>query len=327
MGVGRACGRRAFTLVELLVVIAIIGILISLLLPAVQSAREAARRMQCSNNLRQLGLGCINHLEQLGHIPSNGWGYYWVGMPDEGFGENQPGSWIYNVLPFIEQTSLHDMGGGGTDAERRAASAQRCMTPLAMIHCPTRRPAQTYTAVQAHAKQPRETDPMTSVARNDYAINGGTVRVGHGAGPTTVEAAASYGWPDYSDCNGVSHGRSMITSAQIRDGMSNTYLLGEKYLTPDYYTTGQDCGDNEIAYAGNEDDLMCWAVSTTSTPKQDRAGYPDCYIFGSAHVGGSNFVFCDGSVRMINYSIDGTTHQYLANRKDGHAIDGNALAP
>ena len=95
--------RNGFTLVELLVVIAIIGVLVALLLPAIQAAREAARRTQCINNLKQLALGCQNHHDTHGHFPTGGWGWYWVGDPDRGFGKEQPGGWAYNLLPFFEQ--------------------------------------------------------------------------------------------------------------------------------------------------------------------------------------------------------------------------------
>ena len=122
--------RRAFTLVELLVVITIIGILIALLLPAVQQAREAARRAQCSNNLKQASLAMLQHEEKYKFLPTGGWGWFWVGLPDRGMGKTQPGGWLYCILPFIEQQPLYDLGSDGDfqsmSAAKLAASASAC---------------------------------------------------------------------------------------------------------------------------------------------------------------------------------------------------------
>ncbi len=134
----------AFTLVELLVVITIIGILIALLLPAVQAAREAARQAQCANHLKQIGLACLEHEQINGVLPTGGWGNWWVGDPDRGFGSRQPGGWAFSILPYMEQQALHDLGAGMTGAARQAAITQREATPIEAWSCPTRRPPGIY---------------------------------------------------------------------------------------------------------------------------------------------------------------------------------------
>ena len=126
--------RRGFTLVELLVVIAIIGTLVALLLPAVNAAREQGRLATCKNNLHQLQLACQQHVDKLGIYPSGGWGSNWVGIADQGYGANQPGGWIYQILPYLDQGALHDLDKGLATSSGTALAAsalrRRCRALL-----------------------------------------------------------------------------------------------------------------------------------------------------------------------------------------------------
>ncbi len=324
----RRLGQGGFTLVELLVVITIIGILIALLLPAVQAAREAARRAQCTNNLKQIGLAALNHEQTHGFWPSCGWGWAWVGDPDRGFGRTQPGGWIYNILPYLEQTHLHDLGAGKPEAQKRQDAATVCQTALPMFNCPTRRSAKPYTASYAggtfHAYN---ADAVPVHARSDYAANGGTT-VQTFQGPSNVTDGMNLswsGWPSWRHtCDGVSFLLSEVTMAEIVDGSSNTYFAAEKYLCSDYYETGQDGADNTSMYQGQDWDVQRWAQvvynNVPNPPAQDRPGYANWTIFGSAHAAGFQAVFCDGSVHMISYAIDPEVHRRLASRKDRQPV-------
>ncbi len=316
-----------FTLVELLVVITIIGILISLLLPAVQSAREAARRIQCGNNLKQIGLAALNHENAHGYFPSCGWGWAWVGDPDRGAGRRQPGGWIYNILPYMEQEALHQMGVGLTESEKRAAAAEVCKTPIAAFNCPSRRRAIAYPASYSDGTfHAYNADAIPVHARSDYAANGGPVCHTY-AGPSSVPdpswwAQSGPAWALTE--RGVSYLRSQVTMADIKDGSSNTYFAAEKNLNPDHYLTGIDGADNTSMYQGQDWDVQRW-TQVDHPPFQDRQGYADWYAFGGPHAGAFQAVFCDGSVHGISYSIEPEVHNRLGDRRDGKPVDPGTL--
>jgi prepilin-type N-terminal cleavage/methylation domain-containing protein/prepilin-type processing-associated H-X9-DG protein len=327
-----------FTLVELLVVITIIAILIALLLPAVQSAREAARKVQCSNNLKQLSLAVLQHEQLYKFFPSGGWGWWWIGDPDRGFGKEQPGGWIFAILPFIEQNDLFQRGSDGnpnawTSAQLDGATIV-IQTPLAGMNCPSRRQSMLYPLSSLRfgggAAAFRGANSVTTVARADYAISGGDDNTGFWQdGPADLTTAAQWtanrSWANLAaTATGISFLRSEIGVQQITDGLSNTYMLGEKYLNPDSYATGADGADDESMYAGFDDDTHRWTVPGY-LPLQDQPGVDNCLFFGSAHAGSLNMSFCDGSVQNISYTIDPQIHRYLGNRQDGIAIDSGKM--
>lgn len=313
--VGRTdAAMAAFTLVELLVVITIIGILIALLLPAVQTAREAARRMQCSNNLKQIGLACLTHEQAHGFLPSGGtWAAssQLLGDPDLGAGLAQPGGWVFSILPYLEQQALYDLGAGQSATAKKSLFARREQTPLSTMNCPSRRMP---TARPIYAGRTwSNSDPFTVGAKGDYAGNAGDV------------PDPQVPWPT----SGVFYCPSEVRAADISDGLSNTYLVGEKALFPDGYDTAASGGDDDTMYAGqNVDSLRVTYPGTTGAMTvlgPDREGSDDWRNFGSAHAAGFNMVFCDGATREVNYSIELEVHRCLGNRQDGRVIDGSKL--
>ena len=233
-----------FTLVELLVVITIIGILIALLLPAVQAARESARLLECQNHLKQLGLAALNHESARGRFPSNGWYCRWVGDPDLGDSWQQPGGWMYNLLPYMEQQALHDLQLGKSGQARLDAATQMIQTPLAVLYCPSRRPAILYANTLAWSSTYTSTNPVDKVAKSDYAGNSGDLYCdAANCGPTHQPGYVTTTEAGFAEIaandTGIIYPGSRTTMVDITDGASNTYLFGEKYVSPDYDLQGE----------------------------------------------------------------------------------------
>jgi type II secretory pathway pseudopilin PulG len=356
-------------LVELLVVIAIIGILVALLLPAVQAAREAARRNQCKNHLKQLTLGCLLHLDTQKYFPSGGWRDSYGPDSNRGYGARQPGSWYYSILSYVEEQALRDLGkgiaydGASPSAAYTAAMRQLYQTPVTIFNCPSRRQPKLYPRATGSAEAPWVTSSpvLTDNLKGDYAANAGDTQasaangIGYQLWPpagntyatidsqnkwddTTCKAVATRAGlvPPFACQSGVIGYHSEVKLKNITDGASNTYLLGEKFLSPKYYdfalAQGDGYGDNQSAYTGAEWDNERVAYNAPAKldpnvyqPRQDvdlniEVGI-GWYAFGSAHAAVMNMAMCDGSVQSISYDIDKDTHRFLAIKDDGEAVN------
>lgn len=271
--------RAAFTLVELLVVIAIIGVLVSLLLPAVNAAREAARRTQCINHLKQIGLGAINHESAHRFLPSGGWTREWTADPNRGFGKDQPGSWLYSVLPFMENIAAHNLGTGEGYATvpHNLAMNKLHETAVSEFYCPSRRQAIPYAHGLSHQViNAQSIRLLPAVIKTDYAGNGGDGKInaldqtdGFRPGtafPNSLDSVLGFDWvqipsepnpinPFEHWLSGVIYHRSEVKLRQVKDGTSKTYLVGERYIEPtNYLGYKSDLGENQSAYNGFEYD-------------------------------------------------------------------------
>jgi prepilin-type N-terminal cleavage/methylation domain-containing protein len=348
--------KHGFTLVELLVVIAIIGTLVALLLPAVQAAREAARRTDCRNRLKQMGLAIQNHASAHGVFPTGGAGVYpdianyvAAGRP---FGPDKQGlNWCYQILPYLEQGAIQ---GLTTQVQLQAQT-------IPLYVCPSRRTvfeAQSnaaniddqkvflidYAAAQPCTDDynPRDAAPITrdGYIKNQLSFWGG--KNGEVAGVVAKDNQVYDGvivrsaW-DYSTKTFKNTPRP-IKFSQITDGTSHTFLLGEKYVRADLYLGGSKSDDKGWIDGWDPDAIR----STCFQPYQDSdgAGYSfspqngpadlfgidrDVYYFGSAHPSGFNGIFADGSIRGLNYDIDVVLFNALGTRAGEEVVDDSAV--
>jgi prepilin-type N-terminal cleavage/methylation domain-containing protein/prepilin-type processing-associated H-X9-DG protein len=297
--------RRAFTLIELLVVIAIIGILIGLLLPAVQKVREAANRMKCQNNLKQWGLAMHMHHDVIATFPL-------------GATASPRHTWVQHLWPYIEQSALAQAYGNLNTQPFYTAPAcvQNTTTglvaqPVALYYCPSDRP-NAYWKGDSYWR-----------CRGNYAVNWGPVPLPYTGTPLT----GPFG---YLNNNGSAPRLTSIS--QITDGTSNTLLMSEIILPPvdlDFDTNGDFFNDDSSTVGGRfmtintpnstAADSLAYCVTdnpfapcNTSSPYQVSAR--------SKHTGGVNAVFCDGSVHFISNTVSLATWAALGTIAGGETI-------
>lgn len=305
--------KRGFTLVELLVVIAIIGILIALLLPAVQAAREAARRSQCSNNLKQLGLAMHNYHDTFKSFPSG----YIAGVGGNPWDSGNRSSWGWGafILPFVEQGPLHDRlepgkfrlsvaltSGGPLD---RVADLQ---TPIQAFRCPSDTAKETNTG---HTLR-NSSDAAVATATSNYVGNN-TSRKWHTGGRLQgYDVSQSGQWGGLTaanEPNGIFWRASSVRMRDIVDGTSNTICVGERaWELTGPAGTAVRCNAGTIHGTWSENEQL--SIRTNLGAGSVALGVPatapgECvYGFSSPHPGGLQVALCDGSVRFVSLTID-----------------------
>ncbi len=292
--------RSGFTLVELLVVIAIIGILVALLLPAIQAAREAARRSQCSNNLKQIGLGLMNYHDTHNAFPA-GWNHQSAnGNPDWG--------WGVMILPFMEQATLYEELNPNAPGRRLSqlyvagapADVQALLqTPIKAYRCPSDTLKALNTLITFG------TNNHFRLGTSNYIANVGT----------TADTGTSTGF------NGVFFGNSWLGVKDILDGTSTTIAVGERsasHLAAQWAGVGHNNGignEQQARATARAGFIINFDYTGTGAPQNQSKGY------ASYHPGGTQFVMCDGAVRFVGQNTNSTIVQRMAIRNDGEALN------
>jgi hypothetical protein len=270
--------------------------------------------------LRQIAIAVGSFEASHQHLPSGGWSKNWAGVPSLGAGPAQPGGWIYQLLPYLDQAELFSSGANPATLSNDPKLLE---SPIPILFCPSRRKGRALD--NSRDWQPHLFARPTVVARNDYAMNGGDNLVTYGEGPESIAQAKSFAWPSMKEATGVVFQRSWLRGSEITDGRSNVYLVGEKYLFTDHYRDGGDWGDNECAYSGDDRDLVRFTGITRYAPLLplsdtffDGRTLGDSGVrFGGPHRGIVQMAYADSSVRTVSFDVDLDVHQQLGNRRDG----------
>lgn len=389
--------KAGYTLVETLVTIAVVGTLSSMLLPALQAARESARMSSCRHNISQVSKAMLVHESRLGHFPSGGWSPLWLGTADRPSGPGQPGGWAFSLLPFLGHNDTYDAVAGVSQAAAAGTYDRAVRVAQPLFACPSRRPPRPLPVSIGPFRTPAGTVSLSSGARSDYAANGGSVggcpplatlrkitgnvssstriaishvppgnqgkcqslrlpynavvnahltanhpndRLGSCDGCTGAIDATMYtpssladgdawqkataaqrlalpdqGIPDMQD--GIVQRMSRLTLAHLQDGLSTTYLVGEKFVPMARHDTGTDAGDTSVLFAGYSSSNVRWG---NQPPLFDGSGAEGPGSFGSTHRAGWNLACADGAVRTVSFTIDAAAHKALASRNDAALI-------
>ncbi len=297
--------RKAFTLVELLVVIAIIGILVALLLPAVQAARESARRSSCTNNMKQIGLALHMHHDTYSHLPA-GWEGFDASLRPWAMGPTG-WAWAAKILPFLEQANVEKNLINYKLPVWDPANASARLHPIVTYRCPS----DTGKALfynehhDADEQDGHDHDDVLEYATSNYVGVWGTTDT-HECGEL----------PAGAQCRGegVFFHNSNLRFAEILDGLSQTFMVGERNSRLDYSTwvgthTHIDCSPGRL-------------VGSASYPPNSK--HSDDHNFSSEHPAGTNFLLCDGSVRLISETIETAAYHALCTRANQDNV-GNFL--
>jgi prepilin-type N-terminal cleavage/methylation domain-containing protein/prepilin-type processing-associated H-X9-DG protein len=310
--------KRAFTLIELLVVIAIIAVLIALLLPAVQQAREAARRSQCKNNLKQIGLALHNYHDVAQKFPLN-----------RHSGRNLPANfgsvgWIAMLLPYMDQAPLYasidfsDQTNNLVNGSAQNVTARRRVLPGLL--CPSN-PQPSTVINQGHGGD--DWNSGLDGGRTDYVGNMGWMNAGHRDCPLGIYGGNWNGaaWADQNiagntamaGCNGVIGWQGCINIAAITDGTSNSLAVMEDM----HWGTKA----NPSVPQGDALWMGAWAIHSTKMPINfDPAGDFRCDQWSSIHVGGAHGLMADGSVRFVSENVAWQVRQGIGTRSGGEVV-------